>query len=99
MWDVEFPDFGLHPGIVLSVNALNTRLGHVAVIPVTGTSGPDQTHVALGADAGLTRYDEPFSDVTAVQPVVRTDLIRLRGRLTLAELGRVEAQLRVYLGL
>ena len=42
VWDVDFDDFGLHPAVVLSMNALNTRLGHVTVVPVTGTRGPDQ---------------------------------------------------------
>ncbi len=43
VWDVDFDEFGLHPAVVLSINLLNVRLGHVAVIPVTGTRGPDQT--------------------------------------------------------
>lgn len=40
VWDVDFDDFGRHPAVVLSANLLNSRLGHVAVIPVTGTTGP-----------------------------------------------------------
>lgn len=31
---MRFPAFGLHPAVVLSVNPLNTRLGHAAVIPL-----------------------------------------------------------------
>ena len=38
VWDVDFDDFGLLPAVVMSINALNTRLGHVAVVPVTGTA-------------------------------------------------------------
>lgn len=57
VWDVKFDDVGRHPAIVLSINPLNGRLGHVAVIAVTGTRGPEQTHVPLTADAGLTRYE------------------------------------------
>jgi len=53
--DVDFDDFGMHPAVVLSINPLNAQLGHVAVIPVTGTRGPEQTHVPLTADAGLRR--------------------------------------------
>ena len=53
VWDVAFPGFGVHPAVVLSVNALNSRLGHVVVLPITGTSGPSLTHIPLGADAGL----------------------------------------------
>jgi mRNA interferase MazF len=99
IWDVRFPNFGLHPAIILSVNALNTRLGHVAVIPVTGTSGPTGTHIPLNADAGLTRYDESYADVTGLQPVARGNLRRRRGLLTAAELARVEGLVRAYLGL
>ncbi len=99
VWDVDFPDFGEHPAVVLSVNALNARLGHVAVLPITGTTGPDATHIPLTSDAGLTRYPESYADITAVQPVDRSCLLALRGRLAGAELRRVEEQLRTYLGL
>lgn len=99
MWDVDFDEFGLHPAVVLSVNLLNTRLGHVAVIPVTGTRGPDQTHVSLDADAGLTRYDESYADITTLQPVSRSRLLTRRGLLTRREIERLERQLVVYLGL
>ena len=99
VWDVEFDDFGLHPAIVLSINPLNTRLGHVAVIPVTGTAGPEQTHIPLNADAGLTKYEQSYADVTALQPVARSWLLTRRGLLTLGELDRLGRQLTVYLGL
>ncbi|MGH3632298.1 MAG: type II toxin-antitoxin system PemK/MazF family toxin, partial [Sciscionella sp.] len=72
VWDVRFPAFGVHPAVVLSVNPLNVRLGHAAVIPVTGTRGPEWTHVPLAADAGLTRYSESFADVTSLQPAARS---------------------------
>ena len=99
VWDVDFADFGAHPAVVLSINALNVRLGHVAVVPVTGTAGPDQTHIPLTAEAGLTRYDESYADITALQPVVRTQLLLHRGRLARAELDRIGRQLTIYLGL
>ena len=99
VWDVEFPDFGEHPAVIMSVNPLNVRLGHVAVIPVTGTRGPDLTHIPLTPDAGLTRYPESYADVTALQPVARSDLLRQRGRLNLAEMDRLASQLSTYLGL
>ena len=99
IWDVDFADFGEHPAVIMSVNALNIRLGHVAVVPVTGTRGPELTHIPLTPDTGLTRYPESYADVTALQPVARTDLLGQRGRLNLAELERLEAQLRTYLGL
>ena len=99
IWDVDFDDFGPHPAVVMSINGLNTRLGHVAVIPITGTQGPDQTHVPLGPDAGLTRYPESFADVTALQPVARSRLLTRRGLLAMAELDRLGRQLTTYLGL
>lgn len=84
---------------MLSVNALNTRLGHVGVVPVTGTPGPPLTHIPLNADAGLTRYEESYADVTGLQPVARGRLLRRRGLLARSELDRIENQLRTYLGL
>jgi mRNA interferase MazF len=99
IWDVDFDDFGEHPAVVMSVNALNVRLGHVAVIPVTGTRGPELTHIRLTPETGLTRYPESYADVTALQPVARTDLLGQRGRLNRAELERIENQLRTYLGI
>jgi mRNA interferase MazF len=69
------------------------------VIPVTGTSGPEQTHVPLTPDAGLTRYDESYVDVTALQPVARERLLERRGMLTARELDRLSQQISIYLGL
>ena len=99
VWDVDFAGFGMHPAVVFSINPLNIRLGHVAVIPVTGTAGPDQTHVPLTADTGLTRYVESYADITALQPVVRTSLLTRRCLLTSAELDHLTDQLTIYLGL
>jgi mRNA interferase MazF len=99
VWNVDFDEFGMHPAVILSVNPLNARLGHVAVIPVTGTRGPEQTHVPLTADAGLTRYDQSYADVTALQPVARTQLLERRGLLTRTELDRLGHQIAIYLGL
>lgn len=99
MWDVRFPGFGEHPAVVLSVNPLNVRLGHVAVIPITGTPGPELTHVPLTADTGLTRYDESYADITGLQPAARGRFLRPRGLLTQGELAHLEDQIRIYLGL
>ena len=100
VWDVDFDDFGLHhPAVVMSINALNTRLGHVAVVPVTGTAGPEQTHIPLSADAGLTKYEQSYADVTALQPVARSRLLTRRGLLSISELERLGRQLSVYLAL
>jgi mRNA interferase MazF len=105
VWDVRFPDADdcaerrVHPAVVLSVNALNTRLGHAAVIPITGTRGPEGTHVPLTADAGLTRYPESYADITSLQPVARSRFRQRRGLLVNTEIARLEDKLRIYLGL
>lgn len=99
VWDVAFPGFGVHPAVVVSVNALNSRLGHVVVLPATGTAGPSLTHIPLGTDAGPTRYPESYVDITGVQAVARGRCRRRRGLLAPSELARIEGQLRVYLGL
>ena len=97
--DVHFPDVGTHPAVVPSVDPVDVRLGHVAVIPVTGTQGPEQTHVPRGTDAGPTGYDESYADVTGLQPVARERLLARRGLLSLRELERLGRQLTVYRGL
>ena len=96
---MRFPAFGVHPAAVISVSPLNKRLGHTAVIPITGTRGPEGTHVALTTDAGLTRYPESYADVTSLQPAARSRFRRRRGLLATAELTHLEDRLRVYLGL
>lgn len=99
VWDVDFDDFGEHPAVVLSRSLPNSRLGHVAVVPVTGTRGPAETHVVLTPETGLTRYEESYADVTTLQPVDRTQLLARRGLLTRAEMATIERQLATYLGL
>jgi mRNA interferase MazF len=98
VWDVDF-EFGSHPAVVVSVNSMNSRLGHVAVIPITGTPGPASTHIPLDADSGLTRYDQSFADVTSLRPVARGRLKRERGLLAATEMVSIEKQLRTYLGI
>lgn len=99
VWDVRFPGFGDHPAVILSVNLLNVRLGHVAAVPVTGTPGPEATHVPLTQEAGLTRYDESFADVTSLQATSRDRFLRRRGLVSSGELRHMEERLRMYLGL
>ncbi|MDL5156692.1 type II toxin-antitoxin system PemK/MazF family toxin [Actinomycetospora termitidis] len=99
VWMVGFPGAGEHPAVVLSINRLNARLGAIAVVPVTGTAGPTETHIAIGADAGLTKYDESYADVTGVQVVAKGRFRRRRGLTHPGELARIEQQVRVYLGL
>ena len=99
VWTVVFPGAGEHSAVVLSINRLNTKLGAITVVPVTGTAGPTETHVPLGRDAGLTKYDESYADVTGVQAVARGRFRQRRGLTHSAELRRIAEQVRVYLGL
>ena len=99
IWDVHLAGIDLHPAVVYSVNALNSRLGHVAVIPLTGTRGPDATHIPLPAEAGLTRYDESYADITGLRPVARSSCRKRRGLVHRSALAHLEQQLRTYLGL
>ena len=69
------------------------------MVVISGTRGPSSTHITLDASAGLTKYDESFADITTLQPVDKYSLGWHRGRLTPAELARIEEQLRIYLGL
>jgi mRNA interferase MazF len=87
------------PGRGLRINPRNARLRHSAVVPITGTRGPEGTHVPLTADAGLTRYPESYADVTSLQPAARSRFRSRRGLLTGAEVAHLEDKLRVYLGL
>lgn len=99
VWEVEFPRAGQHPAVALTTNALRGRLSSVTVVLITGTPGPATTHVELGASAGLTRYPVSYANVTDVHTVPVARCRRFRGRLTPAELERLEDALALVLGL
>jgi mRNA interferase MazF len=99
VWDARLTGVGEHPVVVLTVNPLISRLSSVTVAVVTGTEGPNSTHVPLGTDAGLTRYDVSFVNATDIQTVAQARLRRRRGLLHPAELARVEDAIRISLGL
>lgn len=99
VWDARLPVVGEHPAVVLTVNPMIQRLGSVTVVVITGTEGPAATHLALGGEAGLTRYDVSYVNATDVHTVHKSRLRRRRGRLNPAELQRLEDAVRTYLGL
>jgi mRNA interferase MazF len=99
VWDAHVPNAGDHPFVILTVNSMITRLGAVTAALVTGTSGPELTHIPLGPDAGLTGYGECYVNATDLHPIPKLRLRRRRGRLHPAELRRVEGAVRAYLGL
>ncbi len=99
VWDARIPVAGIHPVVVLTTNAMIGRLGSITVAVVTGTPGPAPTHVALDAEAGLTRYPVSFADATDLHTVARTALRKRRGRLHPAEQRRLDSAIGTYLGL
>jgi mRNA interferase MazF len=74
-------------------------VSEVAVAMITGTAGPRSTRIPVGADAGLTRYDESYVDVMSVHTVPLDRFQRRRGRMSATELLAVETALRLVLGL
>lgn len=71
----------------------------MTVAVITGTAGPDATHIPLDPEAGLTRYDVSYANATDLHTVDQSRLRRRRGRLHPAELQRLESAIRTYLGL
>ena len=57
----------------------------VTAVPVTGTVGPRYTHIALGAEAGLTEYAGGYANVTDLHIIHKPTL---RNRLAAAWPGR-----------
>jgi mRNA interferase MazF len=99
IWDARIPIVGQHPAVILTSNALIDRLSSVTIAVITGTPGPEPTHIALDQDAGLTRYDTSYANATDLHTVAQARLRKRRGRLHQAEMQRLEAAIRTYLGL
>jgi mRNA interferase MazF len=99
VWDAHVPGAGVHPVVVLTINPLLSKLSSVTVLVVTGTEGPSTTHIPLGREAGLTKYDLSYANVTDVHTIAQVKLTRRRGALHPAEIARIENALRVTLGL
>lgn len=99
VWDLRVPVVGEHPAVILTINPMIGRLSSVTVAIITGTPGPEPTHILLDSEAGLTRYDISYANATDLHSVDRSRLRRRRGRLHPAELQRLEAAIRTYLGL
>ncbi|MCX4478268.1 type II toxin-antitoxin system PemK/MazF family toxin [Streptomyces cellulosae] len=100
MWGCVLPTpIGPHPVVVLTVNRLAEPLSALTVAMITGTSGPASTHVPVGPDCGVTKYDESYVNCTDLHTVDKPRLRRRLGLLTPSELRSVEDRLRVILGL
>lgn len=99
VWDAHVPGAGVHPVVVLTIKPLLSRLSSVTVLVVTGTEGPPATNIPIGREAGLTKYDASYVNVTDIHTVAQAKLAKRRGALHPAELARLEKALRVTLGL
>jgi mRNA interferase MazF len=99
LWSCSVPVAGVHPGVVLTVNRIAGPLSSVTVALVTGTVGPETTHIRIGPEAGATRYDESYVNCTDLHSIAKPSLRRQLGRLAPAEMRSVESALRVILGL
>ncbi|MEU4318714.1 type II toxin-antitoxin system PemK/MazF family toxin [Nocardia fluminea] len=90
---------GPHPVVVLTINRIAVPLTAVTVAVITGTSGPEATHIPVGPDSGLTKYTESYVNCTDLHTVAKPRLRRKLGVLAPAELRRVESSIRLILGL
>lgn len=103
VWICAFPQPprgpGPHPVVVLTVNGIAEPLSAVTVAVITGTSGPSSTHIPVGPDSGLTKYDESYINCTDIQTVDKSRLRNRRGLLAPSEMEHVEERIRVILGL
>lgn len=99
VWVCALPQpTGPHPVVVLTINRIARSLSSVTVALITGTPGPAETHVAVGPDSGLRKYDESYVNCTDLHTVRKAQLRRGLGLLSPAEIHAVEERVRVILG-
>jgi mRNA interferase MazF len=99
VWACAVPQAGPHPVVVLTVNRIAEPLSAVTVALITGSAGPKATHVRIGPEAGVTKYDESYVNCADLHTVDKPRLRRRLGRLALIEMRSVESNLRGVLGL
>ena len=99
VWDAHVRGAGTHPFVILTVNPMIPRLGAVTAVLVTGTVGPQYTHIPLGAEMGLTEYAESYANPADLHTIPKARLHNRRGRLAGAEMASLERAVRTYLGL
>jgi mRNA interferase MazF len=93
------PLVGPHSVVVLTVNRIAAPLSAITVVLVTGTAGPDPTHVRIGPDALVKKYPESYVNCSDLHTVDKPRLRRRLGRLAPVEMRSVEAAVRRILGL
>ena len=100
VWVCAFPGhIGPHPAVVLTANRIAQPLSGLTVVIVTGTAGPSHTHVRVGSEAGLKKYDESYVNCSEVHTMRKHQVRRRLGVLAPVELRRVEGVLRTVLDL
>jgi mRNA interferase MazF len=99
VWACGVPQAGPHPVVVLTVNRIADPLSAVTVALIIGSAGPRTTHVRVGPEAGVTKYDESYVNCADLHTVDKPRLRRRLGRLALIEMRNVESNLRGILGL
>ena len=99
VWACAVPLVGPHPAVILTVNRIAAPLSAITVVLVTGTAGPDVTHVRVGPDAGVKKYPESYVNCSDLHTVDKPRLRRRLGRLAPVEMRNVEAAIRQILGL
>ncbi len=99
VWGCALPRLGPHPVVVLAVNRVAEPLSGITVALVTGSGGPESTHVRIGPEAGVTKYPESHVNCTDLHTVDKANLRKRLGRLAPAEMRHVESNLRNILGL
>jgi mRNA interferase MazF len=85
--------------VVLTVNRIAEPLSAITVAVITGSEGPEETHVPVSAESGLTKYDESYVNCTDLHTLDKPRLRRRLGLLAAGELRAVENNIRVILGL
>lgn len=100
VWDVQFsPPIGARPCVVITTNPLIQRLASVTILEITGSEGPASTHVEVDPAAGLTGRGRSWVNATGIHTVPKAKLRKHRGRLSITELRRVDAAVRLTLDL
>lgn len=90
---------GPHPVVIMTINRVAQPLASVTVVLITGTAGPERSHVAIGPDCGLKKYNEPYVNCTDIHTVRKSQLRRGLGLLAPTEMTAVEQRVRTVLGL
>lgn len=97
VFDIDVPEIGAHPGIVLTRPELIPVRTNVVIALVTSTSRQHRTQVPVNEEAGL---DHPsVVDCCEVYTVPKRALTRKRGALRIEDMLRIDSALRIALAL